>query len=202
MESADLFIQKLFGLNKIMEVCGMREVWDLEKVFQIGTQVGTHTAMEILQREHQKQKQEKQDRRLYNTELLLRNYRKLLIHKNDTIYSYQRAKQVFQEIDESVQEENTYCDSLTKSAEKAAVIVAHIGVMLDGFRYLAEKDILRPELLSGYKILKSMYIEEPRSIDELLDQLLISQATFYRHRKVGIEFLTTLIFGADSIRFK
>ena len=180
----------------------MREIWDLEKVFAIGTQVGTKTAIEILQREHDKQKQEKQDRRLYNTELLLRNYRKLMIHKNDTIYSYQKAKQIFQQIDEYVQEEIAYCDSLAKSAEKAAIIISHIDVMLDAFRYLAEKDILRPELLSSYKIIKAMYIEEPVTLDEILDKMLLSQRTLYRHRRVGIEFITTLIFGADSIKWK
>jgi hypothetical protein len=63
----------------------------LEKIIEIGTQVGVKTALETLKKERDEKRKSRYDRRLRNTRLLLREYRKLMIHREESVKSNKRA---------------------------------------------------------------------------------------------------------------
>lgn len=168
----------------------------LFEAMEMAAQKGAEVAL----KEFKRRKLEQQSKQLGNTELLLRNYRKLAIHRKDTVYSYQKAMDVLEEINYG--DEDACFKSLKKSADRTAIVVAHVSKMMDAFRYLADQD-KNPEMSRGYKIIKMLYIdEEKKSPEEICDTVRISQATFYRCKRDATRFISALIFGVDSLKFK
>lgn len=165
--------------------------------------VAVTTALEVSDKRKIERLKERFDRRLRNTELLLKNYRSLVVHRNDSVYSIQKASEILDDID-SYDDENEYCfGALKESAERTATVVAHISIMIDTFQYMAESERLKPEYLISCKLIRKMYInQEIKSFDEIMSDLAISQRTLYRHKSTGIQFLSGLIFGVDSLKFR
>jgi hypothetical protein len=168
----------------------------LFEVMEMAAQKGAEVAL----KEYQRRKAEQTSKQLGNTELLLRNYRRLAIHRKDTVYSYQKAMDVLGEINYGDDEQ---CfKSLKKSADRTAIVVAHINKMMDAFYYLSFHE-KTAEMIRGYKIIKMLFIDDERkNPEDICDELGISQRTFYRCKKDASRFLSALIFGVDSLKFK
>jgi hypothetical protein len=143
--------------------------------------------------------QEYVDKRFHNTELLLKHYRGLVAHKNDAVYSREKAIQILGEID--YEDEKVSFESIKKSAERTTIVVAHIDKMMKDFYVLASSE--EPELLRGYKILMSLYVDdEKKSPEEICFAMSVTQRTFYRNKKAAIQFLSAIVFGIDGVKFR
>ncbi|MFL2100077.1 hypothetical protein [Desemzia sp. FAM 23989] len=141
------------------------------------------------------EKKEKQDRRLRNTELLLKNYRKLKDHCS--------------EIDSEIEEfEGTILDmqeltieSLMRYRYKTVKMLKHVDKMLIVYEWDCGHG--SEEEKRRYSILKKRYlIEDRRTVKELCEELSVEQATVYRDTKRAIKDIAILLFGIDALEFK
>jgi hypothetical protein len=108
----------------------------LEKIIEIGTQVGVKTALETLKKERDEKRKSRYDRRLRNTRLLLREYRKLMIHREESVKSNKRAIDSLDELEDECFTSSLYIESISQSKERTAIIISHIDKMLEIFKAL------------------------------------------------------------------
>jgi TatD DNase family protein len=57
--------------------------YTMDEVIKMGTEIGINVALEHMKKEREERKKGRYDRRLRNTKLLLREFRKLFIHSRD-----------------------------------------------------------------------------------------------------------------------
>lgn len=58
-----------------------------EEIIKLAAEAGAKAAMETLDRERQRDRQEMADRRLWNTKLLLKNYRSFVAHAAKAVFT-------------------------------------------------------------------------------------------------------------------
>lgn len=155
-------------------------------------------AMMVGQRKSEK---EKIDRRLHNTDLLLRNYRTLKASYENAVYKSKEGEvtEVLEDI-MTMKDDKVIVESIKTSAKRTAIMVQHIDKMLDVYRIycskLSEKDKRR------YKIIKALYISKtPMTIAEISKKFSVSKVTVYEDIKIAKERLSSLFFGIDGLKF-
>lgn len=70
----------------------MGETMSLEKVIEIGIQVGVKAALERGMREKEERQKDRDDRRMCNTALLLENYWSFQAHCKNAVYTKKKLK--------------------------------------------------------------------------------------------------------------
>lgn len=148
-----------------------------------------------------KSEKEKIDRRLHNTDLLLRNYRTLKASYENAVYKSKEGEvtEVLEDI-MTMKDDKVIVESIKTSAKRTAIMVQHIDKMLDVYRIycskLSEKDKRR------YKIIKALYISKtPMTIAEISKKFSVSKVTVYEDIKIAKERLSSLFFGIDGLKF-
>lgn len=170
-----------------------------DKQLQIITQAAVETALEHLEKEKQKQEQQKHDRRLRNTKLLLRNYRSFKLHCMDLEHEIKLLHGVLA-LDE-IDTNEFAIESIIRSKERTITMVKFIDKMMAVFKVICENSG-REEDLRIYQSVHSLYIS-----DEKLSASMIATChktdtrTVYRDVDKACQALSTLIFGVDSIKF-
>ena len=141
------------------------------------------------------------DRRLHNTDLLLRNYRTLKASYENAVYKSKEGEvtEVLEDI-MTMKDDKVIVESIKTSAKRTAIMVQHIDKMLDVYRIycskLSEKDKRR------YKIIKALYISKtPMTIAEISKKFSVSKVTVYEDIKIAKERLSSLFFGIDGLKF-
>lgn len=180
----------------------MDEKMSLEKVIEIGTQVGVRTALETIEKIKAETRNSRYNRRLRNTKLLLQNYRNFLEFKEDAIYSSKQknAVDLLDFLSKNIDNEELYIESIKRSTERTAIILSHIDSMIDAFKVISERS-LKAEESRRFKIIKAMYIDIPeKNIEDIAKENFIDVRTVYRDRDAGIKHLTVLLFGIDGLK--
>lgn len=177
--------------------------YSFDEVIVMGTQIGINAGMEYIRKEKEKRRKSRYDRRLRNTKLLLREYRKLKSYCQDAIYSTKQlegnAIDILDEIDGSEYDNVLYIDSIKKSKDRTLVIIEHINKMIDIFRYYSEAS-KRPEETRRFHVVYDMYIgNEEKTAEEIAERYAIEQRTVYRDINKAAETLSALIFGIDGL---
>lgn len=170
----------------------------VEQITKIATDRAVEKALEFLEKERYRQQKHKRDRRLHNTKLLLRNYRKFKIHCEDSMSELEELQDPdsleFLDTDELV------IESIIKNKKRTAAMLRYIDRMLQVYRILCEQS-KKPEDLRRYQILVDVYISEnEKSIEEMVTCHRIDKRTVYRDINKSCEALSSLIFGVDGIR--
>lgn len=172
----------------------------LMEVMKMAAETGAKAAMDKLNQEKIERLKTRYDKRLRNTEVLLRNYRAFVIYKNDAVYSSSKAIEILDELDSYEFEDEMYVESIKKSRDRTAIIVSHVDKMLNVFRYMCESNP-RPGEARKYKAIHALYIDEKQKTPEdICTELSVNQRTLYRDRKSGIQFLSGLLFGIDGVK--
>lgn len=172
----------------------------ITEVMKMAAEAGAKAAMDRLNREKQERLKTRYDRRLRNTEILLRNYRTFVIHKNEAVYSSSKAVEILDELDSYEFEDEMYVESIKKSKERTSIIVSHVDKMLNVFRYMSDSNP-RPEEQRKFKTIFALYIDEKQKTpEEICTEMSVNQRTLYRDRKAGIQILSGLLFGVDGIK--
>lgn len=173
----------------------------LEKAADIGAKAGIDKYVEELKSFQRK----KADRRLYNTKLLLRNYRMLEAHAENSVFGRNQMRETAADILESMM--NMYNDelvveSIKNSATRTAIIVSHIKAMLEIFQICCERSTNELDK-RRYDIVYGLYIAEDKiSRKDLADKWNVSRDTTYTDEKIAIERLSALFFGADGLQLQ
>ncbi len=175
---------------------------ELEKIIQIASDTGAKAALEKYERETEKRKKDRKSKKLYNTKLLLRNYRALKAGSEYSIFSRSQMEESAADILDSMM--NLYDDevivsSIKRSASRTAIMISHIRKMVDLYEVLVHRsgdeiDIRR------YEILKKAYIDDDKkNISDLAEQYVMSKDSVYKDMKIAEERMSSLIFGVDCL---
>lgn len=170
----------------------------IEQVTKLSAETAVQKALEFLEKEKQRQQKSKRDRRLRNTKLLLRNYRKFKIHCQDNMSELEELKDP--DSLEYLDTDDLMIESIIQNKERTAAMLKYIDRMIQVYQILSEKST-KPEALRQYKVLYDFYIsKDEKSIEDISDCHNINKRTFYRDLNKSCESLSTLIFGIDGIR--
>lgn len=151
-----------------------------------------------------KHRKEIYDRRLYNTKLLMKNYRDLKEHADKAVFDASTAEdedvyEILNLMSEWVREEASTVDSIKKSAARTKLIMDHINEMLQIYRAACERS-KRPEDIRRYNVLYDYYIgPEDLSLEEIAEKYSVDARTVYRDIRDATARITALLFGVDGI---
>lgn len=162
--------------------------------------------MDRLKKEHEKERQEWYDKRLYNTKLLLRNYRMLNAYVNGAVYaeSEDEDEESPAEILDLMCAEvwrtgDMEIESIKKSATRTHVLMEHVTTMLGLYRVFCEQSP-RTEDLRRWRVISGAYIEEPeKSFAQMAHEEHCEIRTIQRDVKYATEKITALLFGVDGL---
>lgn len=180
----------------------------LEMAVQRGIDTGIKSAMSYIDTERKKARKERQDRRLHNTRLLLKNYRILKIHAKNAISSSNQIKAagenaigILDSLDADELTDGLYIESIKKSQERTAIILSHIDMMMELYRAYCY-NTGNAEDIRRYRVIMENYIEEPKkSAQDIADTYGIEKRTVFKDITTAIKPITALFFGIDSMKF-
>ena len=173
---------------------------EIASMIQQAALAGAQVASDTMMVAHRQEEKERIDRRLHNTELLLRNYRTLKANCENSVYEAKEgeALEVLENI-MTMKDDRVIVDSIKTSTKRTAVMIQHIDKMLDVYRIycskLSDKDKRR------YKVIRALYISKmPMTITEISKKFSVSKVTVYDDLKIAKERLSTLFFGIDGLK--
>lgn len=174
---------------------------EIESMVQQAALAGAKVASDTMMVAQRKNEKERIDRRLHNTELLLRNYRTLKASCENAVYESKdgEVSEMLEDI-MTMKSDKVIVESIRTSAKRTALMVQHIDKMLDVYRIYCSKISDRDK--RRYKIIKALYISKtPMKIDEISKKYSVSKVTVYEDIKIAKERLSSLFFGIDGLKF-
>ncbi len=172
---------------------------DLSKMLADSALIGARAATDTLQRAHKEEQKQAADRRLHNARLLLKNYRMLKESCQNAIYNREMCYDILSETME-MSDDRAIVESIRRTSERTAVILAHIDKMLDVYRIYSQKNGDREK--RQYNVIFDYYIAKKAiTIKGLTQKYKVSRVTIYDDLKAGEGKLSALLFGVDGIRF-
>lgn len=172
-----------------------------KEVIRIAAEAGARAAIVQWEKEKAKALEEKADRRLHNTRLLLKNYRLFKQHAENAVYKVEQ-------LDESVYDildmmgrntSNVFVDSVKTSVARTVTLVRHIDVMLKLYQIYCERSD-KPEDSRRWRAIQARYLDEcEKSSVDIAEQEGVSDRTIDRDIAAAHEQLAALFFGIDGI---
>lgn len=160
---------------------------------KIITEVAAQEAIRAYEKNQTKIQKEKQDSRLMNTELLLKNYRKLKDHCSEIDSEAEELEDTIFDLTELTLE------SLMKYRFKTAKMLRHVDRMLYAYEWDCRHGSV--EERRRFRILQKRYLAEDRiTVKDLCEELNVEQATVYRDTKRAINDVAVLLFGFDALK--
>lgn len=157
---------------------------EIDAMIQQAALAGAQVASDAMMVGQRKSEKEKIDRRLHNTDLLLRNYRTLKASYENAVYKSKEGEvtEVLEDI-MTMKDDKIIVESIKTSAKRTAIMVQHIDKMLDVYRIycskLSEKDKRR------YKIIKALYISKtPMTIAEISKNFRSARSLYMKISKL------------------
>lgn len=178
----------------------------MEQAVQQGINAGVKAAMDYIEAERSKARKGRQDRRLHNTRLLLKNYRLFKRHTKGAIFRADQAKEhaidILDGLDSYELDDGLYIESIKKSQQRTLIILSHIDQMLELYKAYCYNDGTEEDV-RRYGVIMGTYITEPKkSAQAIAGTFGIDKRTVYKDIKAAINPLTALIFGIDSLRME
>lgn len=175
----------------------------LKDIYEKAAAIGANEALKTFRQEQKKEYSSRADRRLRNTKLLLRNYRMLKEHAENSVFGRTQMEESALDILESMMsmyDNEIIIESIKRSATRTAVIVSHIETMFDLYAAYCDKSPNRDIEMRRYEVLWDMYMaEDTLSAKEAAEKQHVSKDTIYTDIRMATEKLTALIFGVDGL---
>lgn len=156
------------------------------------------------QRRQQSAKQ--QDRRLWNTRLLLKHYRSLKAHFENAVYEFEEEQQagpkpgeIWELMNARPGSEETYIESIRHSARRTMIIITHIERITGIYEsYCITSNM--PSMQRRWRVLHGRYLaENPKSLAAIAEEEHVARRTVERDLEEAIHDLTALLFGIDAV---
>ena len=110
------------------------------------------------------------------------------------------AIDILDSIDDLWSSEDIYIESIKRTTERTAIILAHIDEMMKIFEILCHQSG-RLEGARRYRVVKALYIQEPpRTAEEIAEDEFINPRTVYKDVDASCETLSALFFGIDGLK--
>lgn len=175
---------------------------DLENLVSEAALKGATIACENMERRHTEGLKKEKDKRLHNTDLLLKQYRTLKAGCKNAVFMKNEKVKVDDVLEEIMEAENdsVIVESIKRSAERTEIMLSHIDKMLEVFRIYCSK--CGEKERREYKVVKALYItKQKKSIKGLAKEFKVSDVTIYGDLKSAKEKLSVLFFGINGLRF-
>lgn len=176
-----------------------------EEIIKLAAKTGAKEGMEAYKREQQSALKNANDKRLCNTELLLRHYRAFREASENAVFRAEECESLEQIIADLMlngQTENVTVQSIKQSAARTAVIVQHIEKMLALYQNYCFANG-KPEDERRWRVIDGLYIQNrKKSIAELATQESVCERQIYDDRTNAISKIAVYMFGIDFVVFK
>lgn len=177
---------------------------DKDHIIKLAAEVAAKTALKTFDAEMTRTKNERADRRLRNTKLLLRNYRMFKAHAENAVYDAQEidedAYDIIDLMSDRWQDSEVFVESIKQSVARTVTIVAHVEAMLHLYEAYCV-NCGNPEELRRWEVIKGLYIDEPAvTVRQLANDHFVTERTIYRDVDIACERIAALIFGIDGIK--
>lgn len=174
-----------------------------DQIIKLAAEAAVEATLKTLKEEREKQVKSRQDKRLRNTRLLLKNYTLLKAHCEKSISSFNKAVVRDRAIDilDSLEccPKDIYIESIKQSVARTYTIVTHIEEMIDLYRVFCETSG-KEEDKRRYRLIKSMYLNDQKpSVNDACESERIDESTYYRDSRESFKMLSALIFGIDGL---
>jgi hypothetical protein len=171
-----------------------------------GAEVGAKAAVQSIEKERKKFKQQQYDKRFQNTKLLLKHYRSLNEYFKNAVFDTEGAEEEDEDFSEIMQtmsgyanDEDLYVESIKKSSIRTRIIITHVNKMLDIYKIMCING-KRENDKRHWRIIEAMYLnEKPVSAAEIARQESVDKRTIYKDIDSVTGDLTILFFGIDGI---
>lgn len=181
----------------------------LAELTQAAAEAGARKALEEQKKSQIQARKEWHNKRLYNTKLLLKNYRMLNEHINSAIFEQEHIDEYTQESAQDILElmwqandSDVIVESIKKSVARTKIIMAHVNTMLELYETFCEKSS-KEEDWRRWRVTKSMYISPViMSAEEIAQEEHIDKRTVYRDIDASVERISALIFGINGLKGK
>lgn len=201
-----IFYQLWIYKGKVGKVTMAKEyVFDKENVDIIKQIVAEATENAVRQIEKQRQDKIKgrYDKRLRNTNMLLRNYNNFKKHITDATYTEEiKEKGMDEELDYDKDIDDLFINSILKTKKRTEIMIKHIDNCIEYYTYkclASNKDDVQRRI----QVIKMLYInKEPMTYEEISEELNCSTKTIDNTRKVAIKELSVLFFGIDGVKLE
>ncbi len=177
---------------------------ELKGIYERAASIGAQEALKRFEQERKREFGQRADRRLRNTKLLLRNYRMLKEHAENSVFNRAQMDESAFDILESMMQSydnDVIINSIKDSAARTAVMVSHVETMLGLYEAFCEKSPNREIERRRYDVAWDMYIaEQTLSAKEIAEKQNMSKENVYADLRIAIERLTALFFGVDGLK--
>lgn len=178
----------------------------LKDIYEKASAIGANEALKTFDRERKKEYSSRADRRLRNTKLLLRNYRMLKEHAENSVFGRTQMEESALDILESMMsmyDNEVIIESIKRSATRTAVIISHIETMFGLYAAYCDKAPNRDIEMRRYEVVWDMYmVDDVLSVQEIADKQHMYKDNVYADQRVAMERLTALIFGVDGLNIR
>lgn len=165
------------------------------------TETAAATAIEEYKKEAERDREERKDKRLYNTRLLMERYRGMKIYAEDAVYDAIQLDddmelQTLIELMESKGDDGLLTvESIQARAVRTRIILTHINKMLSFYESEC-KSSGRREMERRWVVIEGIYISDiRRTIKEIANDFSVDERTIYRDINLAIQDLNALFFG-------
>ena len=180
-----------------------KEELSTQDIVRLAAEAGAKAAMETLNRERQRDRQEIADRRLWNTKLLLKNYRSFEAHVANSVFTvddYIPLEEIWDDLMMPGRDSTLFVESIKKSVARTATIVKHMETMMDLYKtYCTTIGTVEDE--RRWRIINGLYIsDERKSIKELAQAEGVVERTIFKDIDIACERIAALMFGVDGLK--
>lgn len=172
-----------------------------EDIIKMASKVAAETAIEAFRQEQKMALKNANDKRLHNTELLLRNYRAFKDASENAVFRAEDCESLDNIIMDLMMQrtDSVTVHSIKRSAARTAVIVKHIERMLELYKNYCFTNG-KPEDARRWRVIDGQYIQERKqSIAELAKQEFVTERQIYDDRSNAISKIAVYMFGIDCI---
>lgn len=178
----------------------------MKEIYEKAAAIGAKEALKTFEAEQKKASRGRADRRLRNTKLLLRNYRMLKGHAEESVFGRTQMEESALDILESmmsIYDSEVIIESIKRSATRTAVIVSHIEAMFGLYEAYCDRSRNHDIERRRYETLWDMYMaDHTLSAKEIAKKQHVSRDTVYADLRASTEKLTSLIFGVDGLNVR
>lgn len=176
---------------------------ELKNIYERSAEIGAQEAMKRFEQERLSDIGKRADRRLRNTKLLLRNYRMLKKHAENSVFRRAQMDESAFDILESMmksRDNDVIISSIKDSAARTAIMVSHVEAMLGLYAAFCEKSPNKEIERRRYDVVWDMYIaDDTLSAKEIAKKKGMSKENVYVDLRIAVERLAALIFGVDGL---
>lgn len=165
------------------------------------TEEAARVAIKEYHEEAERVADEKRDKRLYNTRLLMEKYRGMVVYSQSAVYN---ATQIDDDYDflslMDLMKDGSDNYSLTvhciqERAATVAIIIHHINRMLEFYEARCKRSG-KGEIMRKYEVIKKLYIDEnERTVQDIADEMFVDVSTVYKYNRAAMQDLSALFFG-------